>query len=117
MMYGMYMATKKLKHYFEAHEMKVVFAAPVSEIINNKHASGRISKWAINLAPYTPHYETRDAIKSQALADFLVDWAEMWYEPPALDSNYWKMHFKHYKVKEGLGAGIVLTSLKRDQLK
>ena len=34
-----------------------------------------------------------------------------------LDSNYWKMHFEGSKVKEGLGAGVVLTSPKLDQLK
>jgi ribonuclease HI len=111
------MAAKKLKHYFEEHEMKVVRAAPISEIIGNKDASGMIAKWEIELAPYTPQYERRDAIKSQALADFLVDWAEIQYEPPMPESNYWKMHFDGYKTKEGLGIGIVLTSPKRDQLK
>ena len=41
----------------------------------------------------------------------------MQYEPPLPDSNYWRMHFDGSKVKEGLGAGVVLTSPKRDQLK
>ena len=117
MTYGVYMAAKKLKHYFQEHPMRVICAAPISEIIGNKDASGRIAKWAIELAPYTPQYERRDAIKSQVLADFLVDWAEMQYEPPLPDSNYWRMHFDGSKMKNGLGAGIVLTSPKRDQLK
>lgn len=56
-------------------------------------------------------------MKSQALADFLVDWAEMEYEPPPPEINYWKMHFDGSKMKSGLDAGIVLTSPKRDQLK
>lgn len=117
MTYGVYMAAKKLKHYFQEHPMTVVCAAPISEIFGNKDASGRVAKWAIELAPYTPQYERRDAIKSQALADFLVDWAEMQYEPPLPDSNYWRLHFDGSKMKNGLGAGIVLTSPKRDQLK
>ena len=82
MTYGMFMAATKLKHYFEEHPMTVVCEAPISEIIGNKDASGRIAKWAIQLSPYVPRYERRDAIKSQALADFLVDWAEMQYKPP-----------------------------------
>src|SRR3954470_12315429 len=41
---------------------------------------------------------------------------EMQYEPPLPDPNYWKMHFDGSKTKMGLGAGIVLTSPKRDQL-
>ena len=47
----------------------------------------------------------RDAIKSQALSDFLCDCAEMQYEPPKLDYNYWKMHFDGSKCKIGLEAG------------
>ena len=111
------MAAKKLKHYFQEHDIAVVYAASISDIINNKDASGRVAKWAIELAPYTPAYERRDTIKSQALADFLVDWAEVQYEPPPLDLNYWRMHFDGSKNKNGLGAGVVLTSPKGDQLK
>ena len=77
MTYGVYMAAKKLKHYFQEHPITVVSAAPISEIIGNKDASGRVAKWAIELAAYTPQYARRDTIKSQALANFLVDWAEM----------------------------------------
>ena len=64
-----------------------------------------------------PDLRNMDAIKSQVFPVFLVDWAEMQYEPPVPDSNYWKMHFDGSKTKIGLGAGIVLTSPKQDQLK
>ena len=117
MVYGVYMAAKKLKHYFQEHPVTVVCSSPISEIIGSKDASGRVAKWAIELAAYTPQYARREAIKSQALANFLVDWAELQYEPPLPDSNYWRMHFDGSKVKEGLGAGIVLTSPKREKLK
>ncbi|KAK1610937.1 hypothetical protein QYE76_034610 [Lolium multiflorum] len=116
MTYGVFMAATKLKHYFEEHPMKVVSEEPISEIMGNKDASGRIAKWAIQLSPYVPVYERRYAIKSQALADFLVDWAEMQYKPPEQKIEYWKMHFDGSKLKEGLGAGVVLTSPKGDHL-
>ncbi|KAK1666840.1 hypothetical protein QYE76_054999 [Lolium multiflorum] len=117
MTYGVFMAATKLKHYFEEHPMKVVSEAPISDIMGNKDASGRIAKWAIQLSPYVPIYERRDAIKLQALADFLVDWAEMQYKPPEHKIEYWKMHFDGSKLKEGLGAGVVLTSPKGDHLR
>ncbi|KAK1608713.1 hypothetical protein QYE76_032386 [Lolium multiflorum] len=117
MTYGVFMAATKLKHYFEEHPMKVVSEAPISDIMGNKDASGRIAKWAIQLSPYVPIYERRDAIKSQALADFLVDWAEMQYKPPEHKIEYWKVHFDGSKLKEGLGAGVVLTSPKGDHLR
>ncbi|KAK1631607.1 hypothetical protein QYE76_005922 [Lolium multiflorum] len=87
MTYGVFMAATKLKHYFEEHPMKVVSEAPISDIMCNKDASGRIAKWAIQISPYVPVYERRDAIKSQALADFLVDWAEMQYKPRIKEWN------------------------------
>ncbi|KAK1572795.1 hypothetical protein QYE76_048129 [Lolium multiflorum] len=117
MTYGVYMATTKPKHYFEEHPMTVVCEAPISEIISNKDASGRIAKWAIQLSPYVPRYERRDEIKSHALADFLVDWAEMQYKLPPPEMEYWRMHFDGSNLKEGLGAGVVLTSLKGDNLR
>ncbi|KAK1662138.1 hypothetical protein QYE76_050297 [Lolium multiflorum] len=49
MTYGVFMAATKLKHYFEEHPMKVVSEAPISDIMGNKDASGRIAKWAIQL--------------------------------------------------------------------
>ena len=96
--------------------MRVVAKASISEIIGNKDASGRIAKWAIEMAPYTSSYERRDAVKSQAPADFFVDWAETQYEPPPPDANYWRMHFDGSKTKDGCGADIVLTSPKNDKL-
>jgi ribonuclease HI len=117
MTYGVYMAAKKLKHYFQEHPIRVVAEAPISEIISNKDASGRIAKWAIELSPYTPQYDKRDTIKSQVLADFFIDWVEIQYEPPLPDANYWRMHFDGSKTIHGLGVGIVLTSPKNDQLR
>ena len=48
----------------------------------------RLAKWAIDLGPYTIYYQPRTAIKSQALADFLVDWVETQYLPLAPDSTH-----------------------------
>ena len=73
MCYGVHFAAKKLKPYFQEHPITVVYTAPLAEIIESRDASGRVAKWAIDLAPYTIYYEPRTAIKSQALADFLVD--------------------------------------------
>ncbi|KAK1611269.1 hypothetical protein QYE76_034942 [Lolium multiflorum] len=114
--YGVYMAAKKLKHYFQEHLIKVVATAPLAEIIGSKDANGRVAKWALELAAHTILYEPRTAIKSQILADFFVDWAEMQYLPPVPDSTHWKMHFDGSKMRNGLGAGIVLTSPKGDRL-
>src|SRR4051812_46517589 len=116
MCYGVYMSAKRLKPYFQAHPITVVSSTPLADIIGSKEATGRVAKWAIEIASHGIQYEPRTAIKSQALADFLVDWAETQYAPPAPGANHWRMHFDGSKMKSGLGAGIVLTSPRADKL-
>src|SRR3954466_1886383 len=74
MAYGVYMSAKKLKHYFEEHPIKLICEATIAEILSNKDVSGRIAKWAIELSPYALQFDRRDAIKSQVVSDFFVDW-------------------------------------------
>jgi hypothetical protein len=71
--YGVYMAARKLKNYFEEHPITVVSTTPLSEIIGCKDATDRVAKWAIELAAHTVQYKPRTTIKSQILANFFVD--------------------------------------------
>jgi hypothetical protein len=71
--YGVYMAARKLKHYFEEHPITVVSTTSLSEIIGCKDATGRVAKWAIELAAHTIQYKPRTTIKSQIIADFFAD--------------------------------------------
>jgi hypothetical protein len=114
--YGVYMAARKLKHYFEEHPITVVSTTPLSEIIGCKDATGRVAKWAIELASHTIQYKPRTTIKSQIIADFFADWGEHQYLPPAPDSTYWRMNSDGSKMLGGLGSGVVLTSPKGDKL-
>src|SRR4051812_32143672 len=116
MCYGVYMSAKILKPYFQAHLITVVSSAPLADIIGSRDATGRVAKWAIEVASHGIQYEPRTAIKSQALADFLVDWAETQYMPQLPVSGFWRMHFDGSKMKSGLWAGVVLTSPRGDQL-
>jgi hypothetical protein len=99
--YGVYMAARKLKHYFGEHPIMVVSTTPLSEIIRCKDATGRVAKWAIELAAHTIQYNPRTTIKSQIIADFFADWGENQYLPPAPDSMYWRMNFDGSKMLGG----------------
>jgi ribonuclease HI len=94
----------------------VVSTTPLSEIIGCKDATGRVAKWAIELAAHTIQYKPRTTIKSQIIADFFADWGGHQYLPPAPDSAHWCMNFDGSKMLEGLGAGVVLTSPQGDKL-
>src|SRR3989337_4582601 len=117
MCYVVYFTAKKLKQYFQEHVITVASTAPIGEIMGCRDASGWVAKWAIELASHTILYEPRTTIKSQALADFLVDWTETQYLPPPPDSTHWRMHFDGSKMRPGLGAGIVLSPPKGDRLR
>jgi hypothetical protein len=47
LVYMIYLAAKKVVHYFQEHSVKVISDAPLSEIMNNRDSTGRVAKWAI----------------------------------------------------------------------
>lgn len=74
MAYAVVMASRKLKHYFTAHPITIPTSYLLCDIFENREAVGRISKWAAKLTPYALSFVSRSTIKSQALADFIIDW-------------------------------------------
>jgi hypothetical protein len=87
-LYGVYLAKKKLVHHFNAHPITVVTSFPLGEIINNQDATGWIAKWALELMVDGITYVPCMSIKSQALADFVAEWTEAHIEPATADLEY-----------------------------
>jgi hypothetical protein len=83
-MYAVILTQRKLRHYFESHPVTVVSSFPLGEIAQNREASGRIAKWTVELKGETLSYAPRKAIKSQVLADFLVEWTDTQLPPVQL---------------------------------
>jgi ribonuclease HI len=94
----------------------VVSKAPLKDIINKSHATGRVAKWGIELASFDIDYKPRTTIKSQALAEFMADWKEAQETMPVPEPEHWVMHFDGSKLLHGLGAGVTLKSPKGDEL-
>jgi ribonuclease HI len=74
--YAVIMSAKKLWHYFKAHTIKILTNQSLNNIFSNRDSFDRISKWAMELSEYVVDFEKRSAIKSQILADFVVEWTE-----------------------------------------
>jgi hypothetical protein len=64
---------RKLLHYFKSHLIHVVTSFGLGEIVDNHLATGRITKWALELMGLDITYVSQTAIKSQALADFVAE--------------------------------------------
>jgi ribonuclease HI len=95
----------------------VVNKAPLSNILNNPSATGRVSLWGIELSPLDIMYEKQKVIKSQVLPDFIAEWMELQNIGPPDLSSVWTMYFDGSKRIQGAGAGVVLISPQCDKLK
>ena len=82
------MATRKLLHYFTDHEVTVVTSYPPGDIVRNRDAAGRISKWALKLKGHDIRYIPHTAIKSQALIDFVAEWTKVQLPTPDITHEY-----------------------------
>nr|ABA97545.1 retrotransposon protein, putative, unclassified [Oryza sativa Japonica Group] len=127
MLYAILMASRKLRHYFQAHRVTVVTSYPLGQILHNREGTGRVVKWAIELSEFDLHFEPRHAIKSQALADFVAEWTPA-PEPVSVPeaspgpsqlphTAYWVMQFDGSLSLQGAGAGVTLTSPRGDVLR
>ena len=62
----------------QAHTVIFPTKYPLKQALQKANASGRLSRWVVELAEFDIHYRPRTAIKGQVVADFL---AEFIYDP------------------------------------
>jgi hypothetical protein len=74
LLYAILVASRKLRHYFQAHKIVVVTSYPLRAILHNSNATGNIAKWVAELAGFQLDFHPRHAVKSQVLADFVAEW-------------------------------------------
>jgi hypothetical protein len=88
--YAVLMASRNLRHYFQAYHIIVPSPQPLKDIMRNREATGRIRKWAAELNEFTIDYVHRSSIQSQALVDFIADWMlEAQGEEATKDTEAW----------------------------
>jgi hypothetical protein len=65
--------SRKLRHYFQEYPIFVVTDYPLGDILQNQDATGRISKWAVELGALNINFKPRTTIKLQALVAFMAE--------------------------------------------
>jgi hypothetical protein len=68
--------SRKLRHYFQSHKIKVVSNFPLGEILHSHDIVGRIVKWSVELGEFDLEFCPQQAINSQILVDFVSESTE-----------------------------------------
>ncbi|XP_050889380.1 uncharacterized protein LOC127094613 [Lathyrus oleraceus] len=99
---------RRLRYYFLAHTIKVRTDQPIKQLLGRPDMAGRMLKWSLELSEFDIQYESRKALKAQALADFV---AEMTHCPtPAESAHKWTIFVDGASSTSGSGAGIILEN-------
>jgi hypothetical protein len=71
--YALLITSRKLSHYFQAHQIEVHTSSTLGEILNNREATKKITNWVVELSMYDIVYKPQTAIKAQTLSDFVTE--------------------------------------------
>ena len=124
LLFGLLMASRKLRHYFQVHEITVVTCLPLQQILHNPDATRRIVEWALELSSFGLKFEITSMIHSRVLADFIAEWTSMPDEEiqetalPGKEADCdWIMYFDGAFSLQGAGAGVLLVAPTGEHLK
>ncbi|XP_020686072.1 uncharacterized protein LOC110102197 [Dendrobium catenatum] len=98
----------------KAHAIRVYTNLPLKNILQKPEASGRLIKWSVELGEFDIQFLPRPDIKSQVLANFVVECTSYTSdESPDVSpsSSYWTLYVDGASGSSGAGAGILLISL------
>jgi hypothetical protein len=115
--YALLITSRKVAHYFQAHQIEIHTSSTLGEILNNREAIRKIAKWAIELSIHNIIYKPSTTIKVQALSNFVTKWTETQTPPKERELEYWIINFDGSLQLQGAGAEILVTSLKRESFK
>jgi ribonuclease HI len=102
-------------------------------VLYNSNATGNIAKWAAEFAEFQLDFQPRHAVKSQVLADFIMEWTPSLSPPrgsdpdtgppqaepraPVFTKPHWMLFFDGSASMQGGSAGVVLIDPSGDQVK
>ncbi|XP_073361665.1 uncharacterized protein [Aegilops tauschii subsp. strangulata] len=109
------LASRKLRHYFHGHLVKVISAYPLEQVLRSLNAAGRVAEWNIELQAFQLEYCTTRVIKGAALTDFMEEWVDRYKEEPRKNQSLlpgdevtcgWVLYFDGTFSRQGAGAGV-----------
>ena len=111
-------ASRKLRHYFQAHVINVMTDHPLKKVMNKLEVAGRLIQWVAELSEFDIRYQPRHAIKAQALANFIAEFTLSYENLIKVENRKkWVVHVDSSSTQHAGGIGVVLLSPEGDKLK
>jgi hypothetical protein len=108
--YTVLTASRKLKHYFQAHKIRVLTNYSLKEVLQSCRTTGRLGKLVAELCQHFIEFEKRTSIKSQVLADFIADWTPSQSSSEDKKQQEWSIYCDGAWGFAGAGAATIITS-------
>jgi ribonuclease HI len=114
--FALVMASRKLRPYFQAHTIRVLTEYPLRKVMQKLDLSGRLANWAIELGQFDLEFVPRNAIKGQALADFLAEFTNLPETEESEIERKWVIYVDGSSTRKNGGAGILLITPDGEEL-
>ncbi|XP_020234743.1 uncharacterized protein LOC109814671 [Cajanus cajan] len=101
---GLVHTARRLRQYFQSHQIIVRTDCPIAKVLRKPELAGRMMAWSIELSEFDICFQPRGPIKSQCLVDFINE-----LQPRGCFVNdLWTIHVDGSSNNQGSGAGIIL---------
>jgi hypothetical protein len=96
---------RRLRHYFQGHQVIIKTDYPIKQVLRKSDLAGRMVAWSIELSEYDIVFSPRGSIKSQVLADFVLE-----LTTPSQEASLepWILSVDGASNLRGSGAGVVM---------
>ncbi|CAL8117033.1 unnamed protein product [Prunus armeniaca] len=130
--YALVLSARRLRPYFQAHNIDVLTNQPLRQVLQKPETSGRLIKWAIELGEFDIRYHPRPLEKGHAVADFILEFTlptndgrpidpvtappSAFADPPSADNTFdqksphWTLYVDGSSNRQGRGASLVLKT-------
>ncbi|MCI03275.1 gag-pol polyprotein [Trifolium medium] len=101
----MVVTARKLRQYFQGHKVVVKTDYPIKNVLIKPDLAGKMVAWLVELSEFDLTFSPRGAIKSQILADFVL---ELTTPPEENKTQPWTLSVDGASNIRGSRAGVVL---------
>ena len=104
-------ASRKLRQYFQAHVINVMTDHLLKKAMNKLEAAGQLIQWVVELSEFDIRYHPRNAIKAQALLDFIAEFTPSHKDLSGKEDNKkWVVHMDGSSTLYAGGIRVFLQS-------